>query len=103
MDKMVKLLLTLVFQLLLLTPASAAPQAIDSLNEPVSIAGQWKFSPGDDLDWAGADFDDSQWQEVTVPSSYPEGYPGYSGLGWYRLTVQSVSYTHLTLPTIYSV
>ncbi len=88
MDKMVKLLLTLVFQLLLLTPASAAPQAIDSLNEPVSIAGQWKFSPGDDLDWAGADFDDSQWQEVTVPSSYPEGYPGYSGLGWYRLTVQ---------------
>lgn len=88
MNKTLTLLIVLVLQSLVLTPTLAAPQSINSLDEPVSIAGQWKFSPGDELTWAGADFDDSQWQEVTVPSNYPEGRPGYSGLGWYRLTVQ---------------
>jgi signal transduction histidine kinase/CheY-like chemotaxis protein len=61
---------------------------LDDLNEPASLAGTWLFSPGDDPAFAQPGYDDSEWQPVAVPARSPEGYPGYSGTGWYRLTVQ---------------
>jgi signal transduction histidine kinase/HPt (histidine-containing phosphotransfer) domain-containing protein/ActR/RegA family two-component response regulator len=61
---------------------------LDDLNEPNSLAGTWLFNPGDDPAFAQSGYDDSQWQQVSVPARSPEGYPGYSGTGWYRLTVQ---------------
>ena len=80
------------FLLLIATIANSAfaegPTVIDSLAEPKSLAGIWQFQPGDDLQWAATTFDDSLWHEVTVPSSHPEGYRGFSGLAWYRLTLQ---------------
>jgi sigma-B regulation protein RsbU (phosphoserine phosphatase) len=55
----------------------------------VSLAGQWKFHPGDDPRWADPNFDDSSWKLVKVPVSLSEqGYPNFSGYGWYRLTLQ---------------
>ena len=54
----------------------------------MSLAGQWQFNPGDDVAWAAPTFNASEWQQVTVPARSPEGYSGYSGMGWYRLTVQ---------------
>ena len=32
------------------------------LEGPFSIEGEWRFQPGDNLDWAALGFDDSQWQ-----------------------------------------
>ncbi|MBL4820518.1 MAG: hypothetical protein JKY98_05945, partial [Gammaproteobacteria bacterium] len=66
----------------------AAPFSVKLLDQPVTIAGQWQFKTGDNPAWAVAAFDDSQWKQVTVPAHSPEGYAGYSGLAWYRLTLQ---------------
>jgi Stage II sporulation protein E (SpoIIE) len=68
------------------------------------LSGAWKFHTGDNMAWAGKDFDDSNWGtiDLTPPagSSNPElgisgsipgwtatGYPDHSGYAWYRLRV----------------
>ena len=54
----------------------------------VNLAGQWKFHPGDNPHWADPNFDDSGWKLVKVPLSLQkQGYPNFSGYGWYRLTL----------------
>ncbi|MBN1416937.1 MAG: beta galactosidase jelly roll domain-containing protein [Bacteroidales bacterium] len=45
----------------------------------------WKFKPGDDLKRKEVDFDDSDWDEIFVPSSWEDqGYRDYDGFAWYR-------------------
>ncbi len=61
---------------------------VADLTEPVSIAGQWKFRPGDESAWAAADLDDSAWQTTEVPAHAPRGNEGYTGMLWYRLTLE---------------
>ncbi|MBV9034053.1 MAG: SpoIIE family protein phosphatase [Acidobacteriaceae bacterium] len=54
-------------------------------NGSTSLAGLWKFHAGDDPRWANPNFDDSSWKLVKVPSSLDkQGYPNFSGYGWYR-------------------
>jgi hypothetical protein len=73
----------------------AQAQVFDLERERVQMAelhGFWRFQPGDDPDgklgWADPAFDDSSWkllrsdQHVNV-----QGYPGYSGMAWYRFRV----------------
>ena len=75
--------------LLLISSAWAAGMPpVTNLEQPVSLAGQWKFSPGDDPAWALPGFDDSAWAAVVVPAVYPAGFRGFTGVGWYRLSVQ---------------
>ena len=51
----------------------------------------WKFvtDPGDDgvgRKFFAADFDDSSWKTLSVDRSWEEqGFPGYDGIGWYRM------------------
>lgn len=53
----------------------------------MSLAGKWKFSIGDDTVWALAEYNDSDWEEIKVPSSWEnEGFHGYNGYAWYRKT-----------------
>jgi hypothetical protein len=53
------------------------------------LRGAWKFSIGDEMNWAKPEFNDSKWQEIYVPSSWEdEGYPGYDGYAWYRKTIE---------------
>ncbi len=48
--------------------------------------GLWKFEPGDNLQRAENDYDDSDWGEILVPMSWEaQGYDNYDGFGWYRL------------------
>lgn len=50
-----------------------------------NLKGTWKFSVGDDTDWASPDFDDSNWDRLWVPSSWEsQGYDHYNGYAWYR-------------------
>jgi sialate O-acetylesterase len=52
------------------------------------LRGIWKFSIGDEEQWKSPDFNDDEWEEIFVPSSWEdEGYPGYLGYAWYRKTV----------------
>jgi beta-galactosidase/beta-glucuronidase len=50
-----------------------------------NLRGYWKFSIGDDLDWAKNSFDDSDWERIRVPSTWEDqGFHGYNGYAWYR-------------------
>ena len=65
----------------------------------VSLAGQWKFHPGDNPQWADPNFDDSAWKFVKVPLSLQkQGYLNFSGYGWYRLTLYCNS--HAAVPDL---
>jgi len=51
------------------------------------LRGAWKFSIGDEKEWAQENYNDSSWDRVFVPSSWEdEGFPGYDGYAWYRKT-----------------
>ncbi len=51
------------------------------------LRGYWKFTIGDDMRWAEPSYDDSDWEEIRVPSSWEaEGFHGYNGYAWYRTT-----------------
>ncbi len=60
-----------------------------ALEEPVNIAGIWKFHTGDDLRWAEPQFVDANWQDLQVPKDWgSQGFKGYTGFAWYRLTIK---------------
>jgi hypothetical protein len=78
--------------------ADAAPPAsfnYQSGREPlVSLDGRWRFHPGDDADgakgWANPAFDDSSWPLLATDKPWSDqGYPGMSGFGWYRFSIQA--------------
>jgi len=51
----------------------------------VDLSGQWKFSIGDDTYWASPNFDDNNWENISVPSAWEnQGFNGYNGYAWYR-------------------
>ncbi len=51
----------------------------------LQLAGNWKFSIGDDNTWANADFNDSKWETIAVPSAWEDqGFYGHDGYAWYR-------------------
>ena len=53
----------------------------------LNLSGKWKFSIGDDSIWASTEYDDRNWESITVPASWEnEGFHGYNGFAWYRLT-----------------
>ena len=51
----------------------------------VNLEGKWKFRAGDDEQNKQIDIDDSDWDEMIVPSKWEShGYEGYDGFAWYR-------------------
>jgi hypothetical protein len=73
----------------------ARAQVVDLLNDRalmVEIHSLWRFHPGDDpagkLGWADPAFDDSTWKLLRSDQLLNmQGYPGYSGMAWYRFRV----------------
>jgi hypothetical protein len=66
----------------------------EDLRKIVQLSGKWKFSIGDDKLWADPKFNDSNWDEISVPSKWEEqGYNDYNGYAWYRrtFTIEPVS------------
>lgn len=59
-----------------------------NLESIVTLEGDWKFNIGDDPTWASKAFDDSDWDEIYVPSDWQDqGYHQYIGYAWYRTKV----------------
>jgi len=57
----------------------------EDLRKIVSLSGNWKFSIGDDSKWANPLFDDSDWDQISVPGQWEnQGYKDYNGYAWYR-------------------
>ena len=71
---------------LMIAMVSISARAED-LRKIVSLSGTWKFSIGDDIQWASPTFDDSGWDQINVPEKWEDqGYNEYNGYAWYRKT-----------------
>ena len=47
---------------------------------------EWRFSPGDNPEWAKPNFADQDWDIIEVDKPWERsGYENYDGFGWYRL------------------
>lgn len=58
-----------------------------NLNKEIDLAGKWLFEIGDNLDYIQPGYNDSKWEVINVPSEWEnEGFPGYDGYGWYRIS-----------------
>ncbi|NOT75800.1 MAG: glycoside hydrolase [Cyclobacteriaceae bacterium] len=56
-----------------------------SHSQVINLEGEWKFHVDDKSFWSVADFDDSKWGTIHVPSPWEEeGFNGYDGFAWYR-------------------
>lgn len=54
----------------------------------IDLEGRWRFSIGDDENWAKPGYDDSDWDLIRVPARWEEqGFNGYNGYAWYRKTI----------------
>ncbi|HEX7494184.1 MAG TPA: beta galactosidase jelly roll domain-containing protein [Bacteroidales bacterium] len=57
----------------------------EDLRKIVTLSGNWKFSIGDDSKWASPQYDDSDWDQISVPGPWEnQGYKDYNGYAWYR-------------------
>ncbi|MDA3929534.1 MAG: glycoside hydrolase [Prolixibacteraceae bacterium] len=82
MKNIIQIICVLVF--LLLSEVLLA----ESYYDEISLQGKWKFSIGDDMQWAEKKYDDTSWDNIYVPSRWEEqGYQGYNGFAWYRKNV----------------
>ena len=53
-----------------------------------ALEGLARFHTGDDLQWAGAGFDDSSWPVLRLDRAWNgQGYQNYSGFAWYRFRI----------------
>ena len=60
----------------------------------VNLNGNWKFTIGDQSEWAHSSYDDTDWENINVPSSWEnEGFNGYDGYAWYRKQFRIVEET----------
>lgn len=69
----------------------------EDLRKIASLSGSWKFTVGDDPQWANPKFDDSGWDQIMAPDSWEEqGYDDYNGYAWYRKSFHSPSVPEYT-------
>ena len=54
----------------------------------INLKDGWKFTTGDNLQYADPAFDDSQWKAISVNQLWEgQGYTDYDGFAWYRIKV----------------
>ncbi|MEQ9440193.1 MAG: beta galactosidase jelly roll domain-containing protein [Cyclobacteriaceae bacterium] len=59
----------------------------DNWKMELDLSGTWKFSIGDNPEWASPEYDDASWESIRVPSPWESrGFHGYDGYAWYRKT-----------------
>jgi two-component system, NtrC family, sensor kinase len=100
----------LLFLLLNISPATQSDQlfvASDSLFNETGIItlgsrDGWRFHPGDDLNWADPNFDDSDWI-FYKPTGLTEPIPDslWNGYGWFRFRFASDSLVYEKITHLY--
>lgn len=76
----------LLFTSLLLLVGTVSPA--EDMRRVIDLRGYWKFSIGDNPDWALPEYNDSNWEELFVPAPWEnEGFSGFDGYAWYRITL----------------
>lgn len=57
----------------------------ENLKPVVRLEGDWKFTVGDDKQWASPSYNDAGWDVISVPGTWEaQGYREYNGFAWYR-------------------
>lgn len=57
----------------------------ENLKVLLNMEGTWRFTIGDNPEWAKPEYDDSKWDMLFVPKSWESsGYVDYNGFAWYR-------------------
>jgi len=55
----------------------------------INLRGKWHFQLGDSEKYSDPNYDDSEWEQIYVPSTWQkEGFYNYSGYAWYRTTFE---------------
>ena len=58
----------------------------DNVVLKINLSTPWKFSIGDNENWATQHYNDTNWEEIKVPADWEnEGFNGYDGYAWYRV------------------
>ncbi|WP_439181495.1 glycoside hydrolase [Carboxylicivirga taeanensis] len=61
---------------------------IHPLIPDISLEGKWRFKTGDESYYKAIEYNDRNWEQISVPRSWEEqGYDGYNGMAWYRKTI----------------
>ncbi len=59
------------------------------LKKEVQLECRWRIEIGDDEGYKNPRYNDSHWEIIKVPSSWEnEGFPGYNGYAWYRISFE---------------
>lgn len=59
-----------------------------TVQKEIDLEGEWKFTPGDNLTWSKADFNDRDWGNMIVPGNWnSKNLRNYDGYAWYRKAV----------------
>lgn len=75
--------------ILLWIGSQTLPAADLKLRRVVDLSGTWKFSIGDDRQWASPDYKDYNWEQIQVPAPWEDqGFGSYDGYAWYRVTIE---------------
>ena len=57
-------------------------------NDGITLPNVWKFTTGDNADYAKPDFNDEAWKTIRVDTFWErQGYDKYDGIAWYRVHV----------------
>jgi len=58
----------------------------EDLTRKINLSQSWKFSIGDNVNWASPSYSDKNWEKIRVPARWEnEGFNGYDGYAWYRV------------------
>lgn len=83
-----KIYLLIIWLLALGISVWAEPLKVNVQELPQNLSAQWRYSPGDNLEWAQPSFDDSKWQTADLTKVWSRRSPiNNAGFSWYRLTV----------------
>jgi len=66
------------------------PSGTPRVPELSVVPGKWRFQKGDDAAWKARDFDDSNWQIVTLPDNWEHhsDYTNDNVYGWFRRRIE---------------
>ena len=65
-------------------------ESLENEDKTIALYKNWKYHPGDQLEWANPEFDDRAWEIAADSRLFLDNLPksGWEGIGWFRLHLQ---------------
>ncbi|MEX0944541.1 MAG: SpoIIE family protein phosphatase [Balneolaceae bacterium] len=69
-------------------PIELHPDMMMNDEQIIYIEDRWRFHPGDQMEWASPDFDDSDWSVVSTNLTETDlSFIDWTGIGWFRMNL----------------